>query len=121
MARNIKVLGDNVSLPDGFLYQTGDEVTLTNAQFFEIDPTLVAEDESALIQDLGAVGIVLEQGPSVTLTSEAPPAATATVGDDDNTELLSDIEALRLTLASLVADLSTLRSALTGSDRAIGE
>lgn len=119
MARQVKVLGDGVVLPDGNLYNTDDETILTNAQYFAIDPDLIAEDDSALIQDLGSLGIVIEQGPMVDLVSEAPPAATATPGDSDNTELLADIQSLRETAADLVTDFGVLRAALTGETRAL--
>lgn len=75
MLRQVQVLADNVALPNGYVYQTGDTVVLTREQFERIDPDLVtdsleSESESGSGSESEDVTYyVLDQGDVAILTT----------------------------------------------------
>lgn len=73
MLRQVQVLADNVALPNGYVYQTGDTVVLTREQFEKIDPDLVTDSlESESESESGsedATYYVLDKGDVAILTT----------------------------------------------------
>ena len=49
------------------------------------------------------------------LTATAPDELNATVNDDDNTQLLADVAAIRAVVVNLVADAATLKTAVNAA------
>lgn len=50
MARKVTVNADSINLPDGNLYNSGDEATLTDEQFARISSGMFAGDEPLLTE-----------------------------------------------------------------------
>lgn len=137
MARQVTIATGktNVQLPNGQMYDAGEVVILSDAQFGQLDQALIP----GTVIDNGVVeGVedqVVTQSANVAamgaLTATAPAALTsvAITGGESPTEaehnaLLTDITALRTTLAAAVTDLGTMRTklnaalaALTGSGK----
>lgn len=44
MPWTITIRGDNVSLPNGRVYQDGDTPTITDEDYYDIDPALIGAD-----------------------------------------------------------------------------
>lgn len=131
MAREVEIASgkSNVQLPNGGVYQAGDTVVLTDAQYAQINQALIpgtvidngvvegVEDEVVTqAANIAAVGALTSAAPAA-LTSSAPAALTsaAITGGESPTEaehntLRTDVAALRTTLAAVQADLATART-----------
>ena len=84
MARSVTVNADNVTLPDGGTYNTGDTVTLTDEQFQEIAATALGDE----VTDNGEVG-----GVSAVAAIANPATATATDVANKVNEMLAALKA----------------------------
>lgn len=137
MARSVTIAAGktNVQLPDGGSYDAGKTVTLTDAQFNQINSALIP----GTVIDNGFVAggdAVTTQGTDVAnlaaATATAPVALTSVVAAGANPTkaeydaLRADVVALRTTLAAVVVDLgahattiNAIDTNLTGTGKAL--
>ena len=127
MAREVEIATgkSNVQLPNGGVYDAGDTIILTDAQYAQISQSLIP----GTIIDNGVVeglddGVVTQAGTvaaPAALTSSAPAALTAAAAagaaptDAEFDALLADVTALRTTLAAVQADVAALRTTLAAT------
>jgi hypothetical protein len=115
-----------VNLPNGFAYDAGTTVLLTDEQYANLNQALIPGYvvDNGVVSDVG--DDVITQGAAVAaqgaLTSSAPAALTsvAITGGESPTEaehnaLLTDITALRTTLAAVQVDLAATRTKLNAA------
>lgn len=78
MAYVVEVQADNLVLPDGNTYNTGDEVTLTNAQYEQIASTALGDEVTLVSQTSDDGDEVSSQSAAVAPIADP---ATATAAD----------------------------------------
>jgi len=105
MSRSVTIASgkSNVLLPNGTLYQAGDTVTLTDAEFAQISASLIPSYvvDNGPVADVGDEVVV--QGAAVTLTGAAAAGATPTKAEFD----------------AVVDDVTALHTSLTGTGKAL--
>jgi len=125
MARSVTIAAGktNVLLPNGNLYQAGTVVTISDADFLRINPTLIP----GIVIDGGTVAggdNVITQGVKVTLTGAAPAALTSAAAVAAPTKVefdkvVADLVALRASVAAHVVDTAALVASLTGAGKSL--